>query len=302
MAEDQFGDAVLDVAVSRNGARAAVPRSTGNLDLWLYELRGESKPEGPEVVAGSTFNDAEAEISPDGRRLAFISVRSGRRQVWMCGLDGSNLRQLTFGDEVRRGPNWESDSRTIRYGTRNGDVRRFYRMDVTDGTPRFERDDFYIEHGTPDGKWQFGRRAIGDQDKLFRIAADGRVPPTPVTRRVNFYSLFAGDWIYFVDRNSGDAKLWRLPVRGGVEEEVTPSVTNGAFAVTADHLYFARRIANRRWGVYMQMLGTAQPRLLFEITNRPNRKLTVSKDGRRMVLDVAVQEGADIMVADLSWR
>jgi len=43
----------------------------------------------------STRNDNLPKFSPDGRKVAFDSDRSGSWEIWICDADGSNLVQLT---------------------------------------------------------------------------------------------------------------------------------------------------------------------------------------------------------------
>ena len=42
------------------------------------------------------------QLSPDGRRVAFTSDRSGELEIWVTDLDGSNPIQLTFHEGNRR--------------------------------------------------------------------------------------------------------------------------------------------------------------------------------------------------------
>jgi TolB protein len=61
--------------------------------------------------------DDEAAVSPDGRRIAFVSNRSGTNQIYVMNADGSRQRQLTaFGlrDDVHN-PSWSPDGRKIAF-------------------------------------------------------------------------------------------------------------------------------------------------------------------------------------------
>ena len=40
--------------------------------------------------------DAEATLSPDGKKIVFTSVRSGDLELWTMNADGSDLKQITF--------------------------------------------------------------------------------------------------------------------------------------------------------------------------------------------------------------
>jgi TolB protein len=44
--------------------------------------------------------------SPDGKQIVFVSKRSGTPELWAVNVDGSNLRQLTQGNQLVRYPIW----------------------------------------------------------------------------------------------------------------------------------------------------------------------------------------------------
>ena len=59
----------------------------------------------PERFISSTRDESNPQFSPDGKRVAFSSKRSGAGEIWICDSDGSNPVQLTsFG----RGDSWQS--------------------------------------------------------------------------------------------------------------------------------------------------------------------------------------------------
>lgn len=53
--------------------------------------------------------------SPDGRRLVYISVVSGREQLFTMNVDGSARMQLTHDDADHEDPAWSPDGRQIAY-------------------------------------------------------------------------------------------------------------------------------------------------------------------------------------------
>ena len=57
--------------------------------------------------------------SPDGKRLAFASTRSGSEEIWIANRDGSNPLQLTsMGGPQCSNPQWSPDGRTILFDSR----------------------------------------------------------------------------------------------------------------------------------------------------------------------------------------
>lgn len=56
--------------------------------------------------------------SPDGKQLAFYSDRNAGTEIWMCNVDGTNLRQITFATSGELGsgfPVWSPDGKRLAY-------------------------------------------------------------------------------------------------------------------------------------------------------------------------------------------
>lgn len=83
--------------------------------LFVFDrATGESKA----LTSGSTKNMMCA-VSPDGRLVAFASSAGNNKQndIWLVGIDGDNLLQLTTSSEDDREPRWSADGKTL-YFTR----------------------------------------------------------------------------------------------------------------------------------------------------------------------------------------
>ena len=74
-----------------------------------------------------------AEISPDGKQIAFVQAVTGIRQLWVTSVDGGQPKQITFGNGVRFFE-WSPDSSALIYGSdNNGDERESYYLISADG-------------------------------------------------------------------------------------------------------------------------------------------------------------------------
>jgi TolB protein len=78
---------------------------------------------------------ADPTLSPDGKRMVFISVTLGREQLFAMNLDGSAPIQLTHDDADHEDPAWSPDGSKIAFVLSKGDVERIYLMNA-DGTGR----------------------------------------------------------------------------------------------------------------------------------------------------------------------
>ncbi|MFP5284502.1 MAG: hypothetical protein ACLGI9_02070, partial [Thermoanaerobaculia bacterium] len=59
-------------------------------------------------------------FSPDGRRIAFVSDRSGVPQVWMVSSEGGEPRQLTRLEDQVRGVEWSPDGKWLAFSVAPG--------------------------------------------------------------------------------------------------------------------------------------------------------------------------------------
>jgi Tol biopolymer transport system component len=57
--------------------------------------------------------DAEATVSPDGKKIIFTSMRDGDIELYSCDIDGSNVKRLTFEPGYDGGAFYSADSKKI---------------------------------------------------------------------------------------------------------------------------------------------------------------------------------------------
>jgi len=70
-----------------------------------------------------SFNPA---LSPDGKRIAFVSNRDGNNEIYVADADGANLRRLTSDDANDDNPSWSPDGQWLAFASdRDGDYEIF---------------------------------------------------------------------------------------------------------------------------------------------------------------------------------
>jgi Tol biopolymer transport system component len=78
-------------------------------DLWTVDLDGKNAKRLTETPG----YDAEATISPDGKRIVWTSVRGGDLDLWSMNLDGTDVKQLTNRVGYDGGAFFSPDSKQI---------------------------------------------------------------------------------------------------------------------------------------------------------------------------------------------
>ncbi|HRB13550.1 MAG TPA: S9 family peptidase, partial [Vicinamibacteria bacterium] len=82
--------------------------------LWIVDGRGERLRQ----LTEGTYRDSSAAFSPDGKRIAFLSNRSGSTQIHVMWLDTREMAQLTRLDSEPSAPLWSPDGSKIAFTVR----------------------------------------------------------------------------------------------------------------------------------------------------------------------------------------
>ena len=81
--------------ISRQGNRLVYSVCARRYESLAGRSPGRSEPKEAVKFIASTRDDMEPAYSPDGRKIAFMSKRSGSAEIWICDSDSSHPVQLT---------------------------------------------------------------------------------------------------------------------------------------------------------------------------------------------------------------
>ncbi len=227
-------------------SRLVYVRSFVDHDIWRIDTASRGASSSQQAVAiASTRDEIHPQLSPDGRRVAFTSTRSGAWEIWVSDLDGDNAVQLTSmrAPTGTGAPRWSPDGQLIAFGSDADGQFDVFVVASRGGKPRKLISDPAFDHAptfSGDGKSIYFASARTGQFQLWKVSVAGG-EAVQVTKDGGFASQEVGDHLYFTASAAVGmaAPLWRMPTSGGAAVKVHDGVINGAFTVTAGGMYYA---------------------------------------------------------------
>jgi Tol biopolymer transport system component/DNA-binding winged helix-turn-helix (wHTH) protein len=312
-----LGENAFQPAISRRGHRLAYSSESFHSSIWrLAAPAGPSARSGksagsfnrPTPFISSTRDDLAPQFSPDSKKIAFESRRSGNLEIWVCNGDGSNPVQLTsfHGPDVTT-PRWSPDGGRIAFDSNaegefdiwvidanGGKPQRMTTHPANDGNPSWSRD----------GGWIYFDSARAGEPQVWKIPANGG-EAIQVTRDGGFAPLESpdGKFLYYV-KSLFETNVWRIPVEGGQATMVLEGLSNYLnLAIVEGGIYFVPKRGSAA-GFSIQFLNLAtnkvRPIADFEkpLDMHQTGGLAFSPDGRWILYTQVDQAGAELRLVE----
>jgi Tol biopolymer transport system component len=301
------GDNAGQPSISRRGNRLAFVQSHIDTDTWEIGMSG-SPPRGdsPRKVISSSRRDDGPQLSPDGRKIAFESVRSGRNEVWICDRDGTNALQMTRSGGQAGTPRWSPDGGSIAYDSNNEGQLDIHTLEVAGGLPRrltSEASSEAVPSWSGDGRWvYFGSNRTGGF-QVWKVPAGGG-PAIQVTRNGGFAAFESPDGSRLYYARYDAPGIWTVPVNGGEERPVhdlPPVGYWGYWGIGHRGLYFVNPEAKPRPAIELLDLVTRRVTRIAEMERQPMQStwgFSVARDERSILYSQLEQDGSDIMLVE----
>lgn len=102
--------AVAGDLLSENDLLASITLD-GNQDIYLLNIRDNNIKK----ITGTIGIEVEPRLSPDRKKIAFVSDMSGSPQIYICDINGYNVKRLTFSGRYNTSPEWSPATDMIAY-------------------------------------------------------------------------------------------------------------------------------------------------------------------------------------------
>lgn len=164
----------------------------GNPDILKISLDGDVVSKLTQGPRGAM--NVEPAVSPDGKKIAFSSDRSGRPMIYVMDVDGSNPVRLTFAGQFNATPSWSPDGKRLAFAGWDKDHFDVFTMNA-DGTDMIRITDSRKPNGKP----------ANNEDPVF--SPDGRV-------------------LMYTSNRSGSNQIYISDLQGTEERRITNDSSN----------------------------------------------------------------------------
>jgi eukaryotic-like serine/threonine-protein kinase len=299
--------------------RLVYVRSFADANIWRVQTSAPGAPvSSPPVVSfSSTRLDYHPQLSPDGRRVAFGSWRSGEPEIWVSDSDGSNAVRLTFGAAGSGFPHWSPDGERIVYASNMEEQWEDYVIPAAGGKPRNVTSHPAMDAWpsfSRDGKWIYFTSNRTGEYQIWKIPASGG-DAVRLTYNGGILPEESPDgaYLYYVQTVNPPSPLWRVSASGGVPVKVLEGVVVANFVVLEGGIYYIDRPSGQG-GVPFIDPPSGETRLqYFDFATRRSTTvarnlgnvfigpLTASPDGRT-ILYVRVDSSVDDLMLVENFR
>jgi Tol biopolymer transport system component len=304
------GGMAVRPTVARKGNRMAYTSVNYSSEIMRAELPTAGKQQNfgePVRFLASTALEEGPQYSPDGKRIAFQSTRTGDYEIWRCEADGSNLVQLThFGGPLTGTPRWSPDGREIVFDSRPAGHSHIFAINAEGGQPRQVTtgdSENGVADWSRDGKWIYFGSSRGGSWEIWKIPAQGGTAEQ-LTKQGGFAPepSWDGKYVYYA-KGRDVTGLWRVPVDGGEETKILdapPGAGWGYFAVVEKGIYYAN-LREQKVGLYFYEFRTQKStvvRIFERFGSEGAPGLSISPDRHYVLYTALRQPNVNIMLVE----
>ena len=206
-------------------------------DVWTVPATGGTAS----ILISHPATESRPKFSPDGKRLAFTSNRTGNGDVYVLNLQTNDLSRVTFDDALDNLDAWSADGKWLYFSSSSRDIAGMndvYRVSSNGGTAMTVSNDRYTSEffaaPAPDGVsiafsargisnsqwWRKGRSHI-DESEIWMKTGDSYEQLSNGGAK-QLWTMWSADGkqIYYVSDRDGAQNLWTKPLKG-TEKKLT---------------------------------------------------------------------------------
>jgi Tol biopolymer transport system component/C-terminal processing protease CtpA/Prc len=209
-------------------------------DIWTAPVNGGEA----RLLVSHAAMESRPLYSPDGKKLAFVSTRTGNGDIYVLTLDTGELRRVTFDEASEQLDAWSRDGRWLYFSSTGHDIagmNDIYRVSAEGGTPMQVSADRYVNEfwaaPSPDGNqlaftargiassqwWRKGHSHLDECEIwLMRDTTPPAYEQLSDSGGKNMWPMWGGDGrtVYYVSDRNGAQNIWSR-VQGAQAKPIT---------------------------------------------------------------------------------
>lgn len=253
-------------------------------------------------------------------RVAFISDRTGHKEVYIADYDGFNVQQLTNDGARKFSPQWSPDGTRIVYTSFRDGPMEMYVLNLQTGETRkypTYKNTVFSPRWSPDGRHIVFGLSIEGTAKLYLMNADGtglRALHMPYGIAVEPSWSPAGDQIAYVSDRTNDPHVYVVNMDGSNDRRITWDGTYNASPawspkgdriafVAGDTLRTAQGDLNRIFNIYTCDVNGENLMRLTGVKNFEgnNENPSWSPDGRHILFSSDRRQPGQADLYIMNW-
>lgn len=281
-------------------------------DVWTVPSEGGTA----QLLVSHPASESRPLFSPDGKRLAFVSNRTGAGDIYVLNLETSDLQRLTFDDANDQLDAWSRDGRWIYFSSTSKDIAGMndvFRVAAAGGTPMQVSADRYTNEfwsspladgsivfsarGISNGQWWRKGKSHIDETEIW-IKNGERYEQMSPRGAKQLWAMTTADGAktFYVSDRSGAQNIWSQ-ARGGQPKQLT-NFTDGRvlwanLSYDGKEIVFERNFriwkmsadGGRASQIPVALRGTAASPLTERVNlSTQIRELALSPDGKKIAV------------------
>lgn len=288
-------------ALPRNSTGLAYQHILAATSIWRLDLTKINQPDPRMVVISTNGRNEGPQLSPNGKKLVFMSDRAGTMEIWISDPDGSYPIKLTNLNGCGS-PQWSPDGRFIAFDSVRQGRPSIFVIDVSGGEPvelAAANSENMVPRWSNDGKWIYFASDRSGEDQVWKVPASGG-EPKQITHFGGFGAVESPDGknLYYAKTRFEHPEIWQVPVNGGKESLLSSLVRPGIWAnwaLTNKGIFFVDDFDGHNTTLDFFDLNTRQAQAVVSLNNN-SFWLSASRDGETVWYGQSAHDQSNIMI------
>lgn len=210
---------------------------TRHIETKIFKLPLGTRVGEPRPLIEADGDQRDLGVAPNGERIAFVSNRTGSKEIWVANSDGSDQTQLTFFNGPSVGsPRWSPDGKQIAFDGYASGSSDIYLVSADGGKPSRLTSDAANEvrpAWSHDGQYIYFGWDKGGKSQIWKVRPSGGEPVQVTSHGGHAFETADGRWLYVANGST----ILRMRPDGSDETPVRDGIAPDHWVVGGRHIF-----------------------------------------------------------------